>query len=52
MSVTKQLMGPIDFFPHTMGFNGALGLFGCPYSSEYLLLGSPEERNPFKFGTT
>jgi len=33
-----------------MEVNGALGLFGCPCSSKYLLLCLTEERNSYRFG--
>jgi len=46
MSVTKDLMDPIDFqcsfFP-TVEVNGVHQLFGYPYSSKYLLLCSAEQ---------
>jgi len=48
-------MSPIDlvfFFFHIMEVNGAHQLFGCPYSSKYLLLCLAEERNSYRFGTT
>jgi len=55
MSVTKQLMDPIDFhsiyFP-TMGFNGVHQLSGYRNSSKYLPLCSAEERNSYRFETT
>jgi len=35
-----------------MEVNVALGLFGYPHSSKYIILCSAEERKSYKFGTT
>jgi len=52
MSVTKQLMGPIDFHSIFFLYYGVQQLFGYTYSLKCLLLCSAEERNSKRFGTT